>query len=73
MRSALPNCALCGRFISWKKGYASYIPFGSALDTEPPDEEFIHLSCYNALDKTRQSYYTKYVWSPLIKTPPEDE
>lgn len=71
MRITLPNCELCGRFVSWRNGYASYIPFGSQNDLEPPDEQFMHTSCYEALNPTQQRYYSKWVWRPVVVRQPE--
>jgi hypothetical protein len=38
------QCVSCGRFINWKE-YDFYIPFGSSMDLEPPDEVFLCPVC----------------------------
>lgn len=43
----LPNCAICGRFVGWRKGHYTWVPYGSTNDTEPPDDEYAHASCWH--------------------------
>ena len=64
MRHTLPNCCECGKWVGWKKGYMTFTPFGSVLDMEPPDPQFMHLSCWEKLDEKHRSYFTKWAWCP---------
>jgi len=43
------NCVFCGRFISFDN-FVSWVPYGDCTMSEPPDEEFACLSCWEACD-----------------------
>jgi len=44
------NCTICGRFISYRKSYYVWTPYGSSNSIEPPDEEYAHKECYEKQD-----------------------
>jgi len=49
MRYVNPNCAYCGKFVSWTADQATY--YGSSQDTEPPDP---HYFCSGCAEKRKQ-------------------
>ena len=61
MFQSAPNCGECGRFVSWHKN-VSYVPYGSSSDLEPPDPEYFHVECYEALDENRKSTIQAISW-----------
>ena len=54
------RCDYCGKFCSWV-GIDSYTPFGTAVDTEPPDEVFMCCKCSQT--ETRRMVQLGYVLS----------
>lgn len=46
--------------------YGTYTPYGSYLDTEPPDPRYLHLACVRELDLK----YGNRHWQPLIFVDP---
>ncbi len=60
----IEKCVECGKFMSWESLVNAIVrvPYGSAPDTEPPDEEFMHYSCWERLNPDRQELIKKTSW-----------
>lgn len=65
MKTTQPNCVYCGRFISWKQ-YVTWTPYGTALDLEPPDDEFMCKPCWDKLSEKDQERYRTWEWHPAV-------
>jgi len=39
------RCEDCGKFVS-TRDFITYIPYGNAYDTEPPEERYLCRQCY---------------------------
>ncbi len=60
----IEKCVQCGKFMSWEAlaNAIVRVPYGSRLDTEPPDEEFMHYSCWEKLNHDGQELIKKTSW-----------
>ena len=66
----IEKCSICGKFMSQANMFNAIVrtPFGTALDTEPPDEEFIHLRCWDKLVPGQRVLIKKTSWQFTDKT-----
>jgi hypothetical protein len=53
------KCNYCGRFMNMNETYITYEPYGGPTDLEPPDDEFMHKSCWDTLQRERQQLILK--------------
>lgn len=68
--SYIEKCSICGKFMSWASLFNAIVrtPYGTALDTEPPDEEFIHSRCWDNLIPKQRALIKKTSWQFLDRT-----
>ena len=59
-----PRCDLCGHFISYRdlRRAVVWVPYGDSGMTEPPPEEFAHLSCWKGADEWRVNLIKSIAW-----------
>lgn len=61
-----PKCQGCGQFISYADMEAertiTLTPFGDALDEEPPDDEWMHVTCWQRLPPNERSLVNRTAW-----------
>ena len=59
-----PRCHECGLFMSYAEmdRAINYTPFGGTGDTEPPDEEWIHAACWDAMNDDGRALIDRIAW-----------
>lgn len=60
----LPNCYICGKFVGYKKDHVTWTNYGGYNDTEPPDETYAHLNCYDNYEFKQT--LNNYTWQPPL-------
>lgn len=67
-------CDICGKFVSYVY-YYSWTYFGGCLDTEPPDPNYAHVECWDAMgDREKQlTAHVSWVKPHLIDWRGKDE
>lgn len=61
------KCIICGRYMAMGKGYYKWTPYGNSLMEEPPDEEYVHISCYENLPQKSKNLIIKTSWRKPYK------
>lgn len=68
------RCEVDGRFISAKREYLTYTPFGGPLDIEPADPIFMHLRCWDRMSNRERSTIRRISWEgPTVTTPAREQ
>ena len=59
-----PRCVGCNEFMSHRQLSRSiiYIPYGGALDLEPPEDEYYHRKCWRKLKPNEKTLVRKISW-----------
>jgi len=66
----MERCLICGKFMSQASLFNAIVrvPYGTCLDTEPSDEEFMHYSCWEKLNPDQQELIKKTSWQFTDRT-----
>ncbi len=59
-----PVCLLCGKLMAYRDSWMRFVNHGSIMDTDPPDDDFIHTKCWDALDEEKRKF-----WNGLARLP----
>jgi len=56
------RCSECGRFLKLDAQTISYVLFGSCVDLEPPDPEYVHFKCWEKLSSSSKELTKRVSW-----------